>query len=176
MEQRILRFAQIIAIATAFLSILILLDEILPPSHIYGQIATREETISKPLTLSADGELYNVYISEINKDLSPKTDVNIFCMWVEQLSIKNLVPAEPLIVYTTPLLNKPRYIINESMINSMNYTIQSFTPNKDSRFFIIPFILLIISLASIKTKMFELKIGLVFFSIILSMAMQWFWE
>lgn len=171
MEQRLLKFAQFIALANLLLSVFVILDELLPPSHIYAKIITVNPEESSSMSIDVNGYSKMIHLRETTNDSSPEELNNTFTMWVDPTLYLETSYSDKLIVYTTPIRKKPRFIENSSSFDGINFN--SYIPPKEVRFFIIPLLILFISLLGLTIKTFEIKIPIVFFSVVMSFLLQW---
>jgi hypothetical protein len=174
MEQRLLKFAQFIVLANLLLSVFVILDELLPPSHIYAKIMPVNSEDTRPLLIDDDGYSKMINLCETTNNSNTEKLINTFSMWVESSLYLKMSYSDKLIVYTTPIRKKPRFIKNFNSFDGVDF--KSYIPPKEVRFFIIPLLILCISLVGLKIKTFEIKIPIVFFSVVMSFLLQWFLE
>jgi len=173
MEQRLLKFAQFIALANLLLSVFVILDELLPPSHIYAKIIPVNPEEVRTLSIDVNGYSKMIHLCETTDDSIPKELNNTFTMWVDPTLYLETSYSDKLIVYTTPIRKKPRFIKNSSSFDGVNFNYDNYIPPKEVQFFIIPPLILFISLIGLRIKTFEIKIPIVFFSVVMSFLLQW---
>ena len=172
MEQRLLKFAQFIALANLFLSVFVILDELLPPSHIYAKMTTVKLEEVNSMSIDFDGYSRLIHLRETTNDSIPEELNNMFTMWVDPSLNFETSYSDKLIVYTSPIRKKLRFIKKASSFDGVNFN--GYIPPKEVRFFIIPLLILLMSLLGLKIKTFQIKIPIVFFSVVMSILLQWF--
>lgn len=170
MEVKLSRFASLLAILFCFISLLHILDEILPPL-IKSMVVAKTD-----LALDLQEEI------KINKHLDFSlvlTDDNtgqVIQVEVDEDTYYRVMPGQLAYVYLTPIYHNARFALesNHSTFNKISPF--QFRPPFELRHIFLPILIFVLSILVYKSQRFEIKLTLFLFTTIISIILQWLYK
>ncbi|MCL9980110.1 MAG: hypothetical protein NBV77_01560 [Bacteroidia bacterium] len=170
MEVKLSRFASLLAVLFCFISLLHILDEVLPP------LIKNMEVANTDLALDLQEEI------KINKQLDfsliltdPQTG-QVIQVEVDEATYYRVTPGQMAYVYLTPIYLNARFALESNNTTFQYISPFKFRPPFQIRHILLPILIFGLSILVYKTQKFEVKLALFLFTTIISIILQWLYK
>jgi hypothetical protein len=170
MEVKLSRFASLLAVLFCFISLLHILDEILPP------VIKSMEVAKTDLALDLQEEIKINKHLDFSLVLTDQKTGEVIQVEVDEATYYRVTPGQMAYVYLTPIYLKARFALesNNTIFQSLNPF--KFRPPFQLSHVFLPILIFALSILVYKTQKFEVKLALFLFTTIISIILQWLYK
>lgn len=170
MEVKLSRFASLLAILFCLISLLHILDEVLPSTVRHMQIANTD------LALDLQEEIKINKHLDFSIVLTEQSTGKVIQVEVDEATYYRVTPGQMAYVFLTPIYHNARFALehNSPVFNSTNPF--KFRPPFEFRHIFLPVIIFGMSILVYKSRRFEVKLTLFLFTTIISIILQWLYK
>ncbi len=172
MEVKINRFVDLFLSFLIIISLVHIFDEVLPAKVSFYQIAENHKSLSFTEELKINKDLSFSLLVEDTSSLDE--DLKVLLVEVDEGTYLRAKVGERAFVYFTPIYKKIRFCIDESHPVLKGKNPLNFRFPLDIIHFIMPILILIMSLIGYKIPHFEFKFPLFLFASVFAIVLQWF--
>jgi len=170
MEVKLSRFASLLAVLFCFISLLHILDEVLPPL-IKNMVVAKTD-----LALDLQEEIKINKHLDFSLVLTDEVTHQVIQVEVDEATYYRVTPGQMAYVYLTPIYNNARFAL-ESNNNTFKYISPfQFRPPFQMRHIFLPMLIFGLSILVYKTQRFEIKLTLFLFTTVISIILQWLYK
>jgi hypothetical protein len=170
MEVKLSRFASLLAVLFCFISLLHILDEVLPP------IIKNMEVAKTDLALDLEEEIKINKQLDFSLVLTDQLTGEVIQVEVDEATYYRVVPGQMAYVYLTPIYLKARFALESNNIIFNSISPFKFRPPFQISHILLPILVFGLSILVYKSHKFEVKLALFLFTTIISIILQWLYK
>lgn len=170
MEVKLSRFASLLAVLFCFISLLHILDEILPP------IIKNMEVAKTDLALDLQEEIKINKHLDFSLVLTDNSTNEVIQVEVDEATYYRVTPGQTAFVYLTPIYLKARFALESNNVMFHSQSPFKFRPPFKVGHVFLPILIFGLSILVYKTEKFEVKLALFLFTTIISIILQWLYK